>query len=112
MSLADLATRPVTYHRWTLVGEDAYRNPSYDHVADGTTTDVWLEQTTATEVVVDQNTQISDWLLVDPNPNAGLTGRDQVEVDGDMFRVVGPPHVVWTPRGAHHVEARLQYIEP
>lgn len=110
MSLKDLAQRPVTYLRWTLAGEDEYGTPTYDHVPDAEPTDVWLEQTQATEVVVDENTQISDWLLVDPNPSAGITGRDRIDVDGVTYKVVGPPHVVHTPRGPHHVEARLQHV--
>lgn len=112
MSLAHLATREVTYHRHSTSGTDAYGNPQDIWTADGSTTRVWLTQTKADEVVVDENTQISDWRLVDPDPNAGLTGRDRVEVGGDMFQVVGPPHVAWNPRGPHHLVVRLQHIEP
>lgn len=112
MSLADLAQRPVTYYRWTTTGTDPYNNPTYGHVADADTTLVWLEQTRSDEVTADEDTQLADWLLVDPNPDAGLTGRDQVDVDGTMFRVVGPPHIAYTPRGPHHLEARLAYVSP
>lgn len=112
MSLANLATRPVTYLRWSQSGTDAYGNPQDTWTADGSPTYVWLSQTEATEVTVNEDTQISDWQLVDPNPDAGLTGRDRVQVGGDTFQVVGPPHVTWTPRGPHHLVARLQYIDP
>lgn len=112
MSLGKLAKRPVTYHRHSTSGTDAYGNPQDTWTADPTTTDVWLEQTQATEVTANENTQTSDWLLIDPDPDAGLSGRDRVVVDGDMFEVVGPPHVVYTPRGPHHVEARLKHVDP
>lgn len=112
MSLARLAQRPVTYHRYSTSGEDPYGNPTETWTADGSTTLVWLEQTQATEVTTDRDVQTSDWLLVDPNPNAGLTGRDKVDVDGTMYQVVGPPHVVYTPSGPHHVEARLALVDP
>lgn len=112
MSIAHLAKRPVTYHRHSTSGKDAYGNPQDTWTADASTTNVWLEQTQSTEVTANENTQTSDWLLVDPDPAAGLTGRDRVEVDGDMFEVVGPPHVVHTPRGPHHVEARLAHVDP
>lgn len=111
MTLARLATRAVTYHRYDDTATDEYGDPDPAWVPDASTTDVWLEQTGATEVTVDADVQRADWLLVDPNPDAGLTGRDRVEVDGVMFRLVGPPNITHTPRGPHHLEARLTHVE-
>lgn len=112
MSLANLATRPVTYHRYSTSGEDPYGNPTETWTADGSATYVSLQQTDATEVTVNGDVQVSDWRLVDPNPAAGLSGRDKVEVDGVMYQVVGPPQIAWTPRGPHHLEARLRCVDP
>lgn len=111
-ALQSMCKRPVTYLRWTANGTDAYGNPSYGHVADASPTKVWLEQvSTPVEVVVDANIQRDEWLLVDPNPNAGLTGRDQVNVGGVVFEIVGPPSVEWDDVGPHHLEARLRHVD-
>ncbi len=70
----------------------------------------WLEQTTATEVTIGQDTQVSDWLLVLTDPAAVVTGRDEIEVEGARYKVVGRPDVKRTYRGPHHVEVRLTFI--
>lgn len=69
----------------------------------------YLEQTGERELVLDRNTEISDWLLV---LGAGVTigARDRVEWGSYVFEVVGPPSRPRTPRGEHHVEVRLRHV--
>lgn len=110
--LKALTTHTVTYSRWSESGTDPYGNPADTWTDDAATADVILQQTEAVEVTTDRDVQTSDWLLVDPNPDAGLSGRDRVNAGGAVFEVVGPPEVVKTPRGAHHLEARLVHVDP
>lgn len=70
----------------------------------------WLEQTAGDERTEDRDTQLADWLLVLP-VGAVIDGNDRVQVEGKTFEVVGPPARVHTPRGEHHVEARLRSVD-
>lgn len=111
MTLARICNRPVVVHRFSQSGTDVYGNPAETWTADATSRLVWIEQTDATEVTVDRDVQKSDWLLVDPEVSGAAGQRDRVVFDGVTLEVVGPPQVTWTPRGAHHVEARLVHVE-
>jgi hypothetical protein len=73
---------------------------------------VWLEQTSAVEVTEGRDVAVSDWLLVDPDPDAVLGHRDQVrDAAGRLFEVVGAPDTLRRPGGqAHHREARLRLV--
>ena len=107
-TLASLCNQPVRYLRRTATGTDAHNNTTYEWVPDAETTDVYLEQTQPFEVVIGQDVQYADWRLVDPDPDAGLTGRDRVEANGTEFEVVGPPATPHDEFGPHHLEARLR----
>lgn len=106
MSFARLRSRAVEVIPVAQTGTDEYGNPveveSAPVLYQG-----YLEQTTAVEVTTDRDTQKADWLLVLPE-GAVIDGTDRVQVDGQVFEVVGPPARVHTPRGEHHVEARLR----
>ena len=39
-----------------------------------------------------------------------LDASDRVDVDGESYEVVGPPARLDSPRGPHHVEARLRKV--
>lgn len=77
-----------------------------------TTTDVpyRLEQTESTEITVGESTVVSDWkLFLMPTVTISHLSRF-IDVDGRTFEVVGPPNKLVTPRGPHHIEARLRYV--
>lgn len=72
----------------------------------------YLEQTAATEIVVDRDTLVSSWLLILP-PHAELTAKDHVVSGVKTYEVVGEPWRVRDPmtRRTDHVEARLELID-
>ena len=70
-----------------------------------------VEQTAATEITVNRNTQITDWLLFAPIGTDILSG-DQVQVEAITLEVVGNPSVMRTVEGqAAHIEARLIHVD-
>jgi putative hemolysin len=89
---------------------DDYGNPLAEY-AEPVAYPARLEQRAGDEVTADRDTQLADWVLFLP-PDAVVDGYARV-VDGygRAFEVVGPPAVQHTPRGAHHIEARLRHIE-
>lgn len=72
--------------------------------------DAWCEQMTSDESNDGRAELFSDWLAVLPL-GADIRGRDRVEFDGMTFEVNGPPTTRHTPRGPHHIEATLRWIE-
>lgn len=109
MSFARLLSRTATVIPVTTgPGLDEYGNP-VEVVAAGVNYPAWLEQTASEERTEDRDTQLADWLLVLP-AGAVVDGNDRVQVEGKTFEVVGPPARVHTPRGEHHVEARLRSV--
>lgn len=115
MSLDTLLAYTVTVVRMGEVSDDEYGNvisaelSREDYPA-------WVEPMTGQgrgggkEETQDRDTQIEDWLLILP-ANTPITGRDRVEHDGNTFEVIGPPAIRRSPRGVHHVEARIRHIE-
>ena len=99
-------TRPVTIVSQVPSTVNAYgdaKSTSTSATAVG-----YLEQTAAVEVLVNQETYTSDWLLILPAGTV-IDASDQVLVDGATFEVVGPPARPWRPStGEHHVECRLR----
>lgn len=101
----------VTIGVYSQSTTDSRGNP-VDTWTYGTPISAWLEQTEAQEVTRGRETLLSDWLLVFPDPSTAIGGRDRIQDDqGRTFEVVGPPEVVTTPRGPHHVEARLRHVD-
>jgi hypothetical protein len=55
------------------------------------------------------------WTLI--TNHTGIDGNDRIEWGGHpaggtmIFTVDGPPEPKYTPRGAHHLEARLRRVE-
>lgn len=109
MTLRSLLTQTVTVKHRSDGAVDRFNNPS-DVFDAGTVYRARLEQATGDEQMTDRSVQTSDWLLFLP-PEAVIGGRDRVEADGSTFEVVGPPVVQRTPRGAHHIEARLTLVD-
>ncbi len=97
----------VTRLRFGIV-EDEYGN-EVRGVASAVTYQARLEQTASTEITQDRATYISDWLLFLP-PRSDIHAGDQIKADGAVFEVLGPPNILRTPSGAHHIEARLRHV--
>lgn len=108
MTLQRLLGQTATLSKWTAGTEDVYGNVTVTYT-DGGVWPVRLEQTGGTETTVDEDTLISDWRLIG-RADMPIGGRDRVTVDGITFEVVGPPAVQRTPRGPHHIEARLRHV--
>lgn len=109
MSLRSLLTQTVTVQTHTAGADDVFGNQA-DTFPSSRTYRARLEQTAEDEQVVDRDTLRTDWLLILP-PEAQISGRDRVVADGVTFEVVGPPAVQRTPRGPHHIEARLTVVD-
>lgn len=77
-----------------------------------TTTDVpyRLEQTESTEVTIGEATVVSDWkLFLLPDAVVSHSSRF-IDAAARTFEVVGAPNIQSTPRGPHHIEARLRFV--
>lgn len=109
MSIKRRRTVPVVIQSRTQTGTDAYNNPVFGW-PDGETVPGIVQQTDATEVTVDRDTQVTDWLLTFFR-DVTLTGRDRVKQDGRKFEVVGAPNRLTGPRGVRQVEARLRHLD-
>lgn len=70
-----------------------------------------LQQSSSTEQTVNRDTAVSDWLLWLP-PDAVIDSDSQVQVDGQVFEVVGAPESVWHPwrREVDHIQARVKVV--
>lgn len=109
MSLARLLTQSVSVRVPTGTTVDAEGDVTTGYAAPVAYL-ARLEQTAATEVTTGQERALSDWLLILP-PSATITARSRVDADGHTYEVVGAPMVARTPRGPHHIEARLALVE-
>lgn len=70
----------------------------------------WLEQLTGAEETAGRDALIGTWRLI-LAAGTDIVGRDRVDGDGVVFEVTGPPEVVHTPAGPHHIEAQLRTVE-
>jgi hypothetical protein len=90
---------------------DAYNNKVADWTNPTRVTEpARLEQTAATEVTVDRDTLVSDWLLFSAADSA-IEGHKRVEARGSTFEVVGKPALFYDRSSPHHYETRLRLIE-
>lgn len=110
MSLTSLLTELVTIQTVGSSTVDRYNQPIKAVTA--TTPDVAarLEQTDSVEVTAGESTVTSDWKIF-LLPAAVITsGSRIVDSSGRTFEVVGAPSIERTPRGPHHLEARLRFV--
>lgn len=109
MTLRRLLTEDVTVVRVAWDAVDVYGNPR----PGGETRVAYrgrLEEVEHREMVADRETVTSTWRLF--LPAEAVIGRlDRVEAQGRVFEVDGLPIVHRTPRGAHHIEARLGEVD-
>lgn len=76
-----------------------------------TATSGWVTQVSGVEDRTDgREAQVGTWVLYLP-VDTDVVGGDRVVWESYTFEVDGPPNRAWTPRGEHHVEARLRLIE-
>lgn len=111
MSYRDLLAQTVTVHAFEEGAEDRYGNTGDGWADPGVAYPARLTQVSGSEVTIGRDAQVSEWKLY-LEADVELGGRDRVvDEDGRTFEVVGPPLLARTPRGVHHVEARLRYVE-
>lgn len=73
--------------------------------------EAWLQQTESVEVNDGRRVVTSRHVLFVKDPTAPITAASRVTVDGTTFEVLGRPDTVKTPRGPHHIEARVAVVE-
>ncbi len=109
VSLARLLADVVTIVRPVLSDRDAYHNPVEGSEARWASPARIVERS-GEEPAPGEGTEVSGWTLVVP-AGADLEGSDRVEWGGRVFEVVGPPVRARSPRGEHHLEAKLRLVE-
>lgn len=106
MSLRRLLTQTATVISREPVGVDEYGNPT-EGPEIRASYPARLEQTDSAELLADRDTVTTRWRLFLP-AEAVIDAWARVEVDGELFDVIGRPTLERTPRGPHHVEALLR----
>jgi head-tail adaptor len=93
-------------------GSDDYGNPvpTWALGAASQTVSAVVQQIGRAEQTSDRDTPASDWLLVVPAGTA-ISAYDRVRWQGATFEVIGKPAPWSTPRGPHHLEARIRLVE-
>jgi hypothetical protein len=110
MSLTSLLAELVTIQTIGPVGTDRYNQPILGVASTVANVPARLEQTESTEVTVGEATLVSDWrIFLEPDEVISNASRI-VDSLGRTFEVVGAPNLHRTPRGPHHLEARLRYV--
>lgn len=110
MSLRSLTNQALTIQRRGTVALDQYNNEVPGTEATVTARG-YAEQTAATEIIVDRQTYLTDWLVVIYGTPA-ISASDRITVDGHTLQVVGEPERAWNPRTrkTSHVEARCTEV--
>ncbi len=103
-----LLTDTVTVLRYTAGALDRYGNPTVTYAADASAVACMLQPATADENTTREATVVTEWRLFLPGTvNLGAHDRVRHAVEGDL-EVVAEPERHRTPRGVHHVEARVR----
>lgn len=111
MSFAGLLVHDITIRRAGAT-TDRY-SATIKNWDDSTDTDVngWITQSSGLEDHTDgREAQVGSWVLFLPT-GTDILGGDRVVWESYTFEVDGPPQRAWTPRGEHHIEARLRIVE-
>lgn len=107
MTLAGLLSETVAVVRYAAATDE------YGNTQPGAETRVEypgrLEQLQTDELLMDQDTVITDWRVFLP-AGADITPYDRLEARGNLFEVVGLPNEHHTPRGPHHLEVHLRWV--
>lgn len=101
----------VTIQTIGASGTDRYNQPILGVTVTTNNVPARIEQTESTEVTIGEATVISDWrIFLEPDVVISNASR-VVDSAGRTFEVVGAPNIQRTPRGPHHIEARLRFIQ-
>jgi len=117
VSFAGLLTQTATIVGHPPTGSDAEGNPTFG-TATTTVYPCLLQQiqgrgasnTGSQEMVEGESRTDTTLVLFLPAEAVAANFEDEVIVDGLRYQVDGRPDVVRTPRGGHHLEARLRRI--
>lgn len=74
------------------------------------TVPAWVQQQSTTEVKVGPDTVTSNWRVFLP-PEVEIEALDRIVWLEKVYEVVGVPDILFTPRGAHHIEANLRLVQ-
>lgn len=107
---ANVLTQTVTVTRRTTGADDGYGNQAetWGSPADYAAR---LEHSDGVQTNGDQVVATSRFLLILPADAVIAAGDRVTDDDGNTYDVDGPPVRQRTPRGVHHVEARLVVTE-
>lgn len=114
MSLTSLLSELVTHEAIGDGTADRYGVPAEVVITSTPNVPARLEQLDATEVSIGEDTVVADWrIFLEPTFTFSVRPhRDRfIDSAGRVFEVIGAPHLQRTPRGGHHFEARLRFIE-
>ena len=92
-------------HRSAQTTSDSEGNTVFNAPA-STTYPANLQQVTRTEIIEGERRAVSTLILFLP-PTAVVVSEDQVVISGSTYQVEGPPNLLSTIRGPHHIEATL-----
>lgn len=109
MSFAGLLTQTAVVVHHPSAGADAEGNPTFA-TPTTTTYPCLLQQVDSSEIVEGERRATTSLVLFLPAAAAGATFEDGVSVDGLPYQVEGQPDVLRTPRGVHHVEAKVRRV--
>lgn len=109
MSLATLMVRDVTILT-AGTRTDAYGDTTLDWTSPTSITRKgWLAQQSSTEDLDGRNGTSTGLVLVLP-AGTPITSKNRAVVDGVTYEVSDHPTSAWTPRGEHHLEARVKVV--
>lgn len=108
--LNQLLTQTVTVTSRAVGAVDDYGNPA-ETWGNPTDYQARLEHSDSVESNGDQLVVTSRYLLVLPADAIVGAGDRVTDEDGTTYEVDGPPIKQRTPRGVHHIEARLTLSE-
>lgn len=104
-----LLNQPLTIERRSAITTDEFNNEVAGAESTVTTTG-YVEQTTATEITVDRETYVTDWLVV-LFADVQVDASDHILYAGGTLKVVGKPHRVWNPRLRRYSQTECRCVE-
>lgn len=109
MSLATLLSRDVMILTGTAT-TDRYNDTVLDWSAPTSrSAKAWFAQQDTSDDHEHRNAKITEG-TVTFEVSAALAADERVVIDDTTYEVVGTPNVARTPRGPHHIEARLRVV--
>lgn len=111
MSLKSLLTETVDLIYQVDGALDDYNTPTDNYTGTPVTTKARIEPVEERELTAGRDTRISEFrMFLLPNVTVDALSRVRDSAN-KIYEVIGAPGVYRTPRGAHHQELRLRFIE-